>query len=161
MYTFETKPRLPALNRLRTRRVHSTLATLSCLLFLLASGPDVVLCFGDDGHVALETASPGKGCTPAPCPSSSTDASFAGTHLAPANIHPCGSCLDISLQGENQAAFHRPDRNRPAQDEKTPTCVFTSSLKSGAAPFSLALHPLPHHCSSSVTKSLRTTILRI
>jgi len=151
------------LKPLRKKRIRSTLAAFGCLLFLLGIGPDLILCFGHDGHVALEIPSPEKDCGPVPRPGSPNGTSFDG-NPSPPDERPscCGSCLDIPLTVSTPAALARADSAHPAP-EGPPVgrrCGTEHGMSGGDA-LSCA-HPASFPGSSNrVTGSLRSTILRI
>jgi hypothetical protein len=69
-----------------------------CCLFCGASGGDgLVLCMGDDGHMAVETSYNGV-CVPAGGqPTASPAATMGKSLLALLTGGGCGRCLDISL----------------------------------------------------------------
>ena len=149
--------------RLGKRHSRSILAAFSCLLFLVGIGPDLILCFGHDGHVALEIASAEKGCATAP-----PSAPSSGDHLA-ANPPPpvestscCGSCLDIPLAASTPAALARTDgkRQTPEYPSPVPFLIAKRGRSDQDTVRHLLLAALPGP-PTSVTESLRSTVLRI
>jgi len=79
-------------NRRPAFLIHLTL--MACLATGLMNPKEVVLCFGDDGHVAIERASKDGRCQTAAVPSASAptwvDADVSSLCL-------CGPCVDVAL----------------------------------------------------------------
>lgn len=69
-------------------------ATLCVLLVLSHLGKGVVLCFGGDGHVAIETAGDGKCCQDRSNPTPGVN-----FFVADATGGGCGVCSDVRLGG--------------------------------------------------------------
>jgi len=103
------------------KRVMMTVAVLGCLLSAIGSGGTVVLCLGEDGHVAVETGARGSRCD-----------SFTGRDASPAppavngkpasGLSPCGSCVDIPLLTDHTAVARGVERN-PSGSGNGSRCV--------------------------------------
>jgi len=164
MRFLKTDERLAPVPRVRKKRVPVILLLVSCLVLSLGQGSDLVLCFGDDGHVELESSSAKNCCAPstgrAGIPENAPDK--ARMERDGPSMSSCGPCLDISLDSATKATLHRPYRDPGAQGAHPPsqTCPPASlSAVQGTPgrPFTVPLLFSSH----SAAASLRTTILQI
>ncbi len=99
------------MNDLRKKQSLAKLALVAWFLFAFAGGEGVVLCFGDDGHVALEEFDGGK-CCASPSSSESRQVTYSILPLKDVrSLSPCGSCTDVPLSAGKKAILSQPDRD--------------------------------------------------
>ncbi len=116
--------------RRQTLFIHLTL--LAYLVAGVVNLNEVVLCFGDDGHVAVERATLGGRCESAPAQPASP---LTWTTADDASECHCGPCVDVALASIDAL----PTRVLSLQDV-TPPFQF-AALK--ASPFLLPTGPSP------------------
>jgi hypothetical protein len=109
----------------------------------------VVLCFGDDGHLAIEAVGP-DGCVEAV----EDRAPAASTNMMPAAASHCGPCVDVAL-------------TTPAAAKAA-----ASVKRAGAAPVAIAIAtprpPMPHlraaislrHSTPFISEKPNTVVIR-
>ena len=129
------------------RRITGILAVMVIVIYMavtvLSSG-GALLCFGEDGHVAVEFVD-------------ACNSSDSGMHLSGAASDACGSCEDVLFQS-NPAHTGNASQHAlmlPAQVSS----AFTPSL-----PPAGHSHPpvhLPEYCHHKTLSSLHTVILLI
>jgi len=121
-----TGPRTRAVPARGVRRYEA--AVLFCLLLVLGSGPGAVLCFGEDGHVALEPLAGAGGCACPPAGRADADA-HRGPDLRPAAAaEACGACLDIPVSSGFRAVLYRMEPHPVADGASLPAVPAGSSL---------------------------------
>jgi hypothetical protein len=99
--------------QLKRRRTHvRCLSAVLCLLVMFNSSQAMVLCIGEDGHVALE-ASDSRCCGHLPgacCPQSTHALTVTGCL---AQDDDCGPCLDIPISSGLAEALQAPNDVQP------------------------------------------------
>ena len=142
--------------RRQTFFIHLTL--LAYLVAGVVNLNEVVLCFGDDGHVAVERATLGGRCeSSAAQPASAPTLTHVDTE---ARCH-CGPCIDVALATIDA----RPTRVLSLQDVAPQPQLLALSLPSFLLPIEPPLTKrqptfMPPPAVSALT-SLRTVILLI
>jgi len=112
----------------KVRKHKSILMLLLMAGFLASFGKygTLVLCFGEDGHVAVEAASVEHCCEPT---SAVPLRLYSEVPLEPGihdSVYPCGSCLDIPLPITTGVAYLPPPESRVPQNHRA-VCARTPS----------------------------------
>jgi len=135
--------------RFRARRLAAALMVLLTASF--AGATDLVLCFGSDGHRALELQHPGPSC---PTPASDT-AGTAAISASPA-AKTLATCLDLPAMGSVNGGVvsAEPDRVPTptlAMLARIPTLAPRATARAFApSPTRAGLPPLARHLRSTV-----------
>jgi len=150
------------LSGLRKKTYFTRVAAIACVLFALGSAEGLVLCCGDDGHVALETSVTGT-CCHSGLSMGSQKASHSVLSLDDhCSKSPCGICVDIPLSAGQKAVYSAQDRNkRPAA---TANILYTTGAEYSSAAWTTNFDRSLATTSSSfgsVTALLSCTILLI
>lgn len=137
------------------------LTLVAWFLFALVSGEGLVLCFGDDGHVAVETSANET------CRNSLSTSGFQETPhsaLSSKDEHPlskCGACLDIPLSSGKKAVYSQPEINKGPQHTQLLHRTCSANLASATETTFKDFHfliPFPFHITTAL---LSSTILLI
>jgi hypothetical protein len=141
--------------RFRTLRFFSVSASILVYFFVLSIGADqFVLCFGSDGHVAVEPAL--NGCCNASSPAHShTGLSFEP--VCPETGDHCGSCIDVLLSSYFLHIVPGPKKTWGYKIVETPGSISVSgaSPDMAADAFPFLSQPL----IKNILAALRTVIL--
>ena len=129
--------------------IHLTLA--ACLIASLVGAKEVVLCFGDDGHVAIERITSNGSCG-TPVTPSLPSIVYAGH---------CGPCIDFTLAA-NDASFARSQIIQNVVAQTNLLALSAPLFPLPRIPFTAAFQTtlVPQSVVSSVTQ-LRSVILLI
>ena len=104
---------------LRTNTYITKVAAIAWILFAFGSAEGLILCCGDDGHVALEASVVGTCCNSVLSMDSQKVSSSVLSLKDHCSISPCGLCVDILLSSGQKALYSSQDRNkRPAAAAK-------------------------------------------
>jgi hypothetical protein len=110
------------LNGSAKRSAPRLLALTAVVLVLGFTGVEgsLVLCFGDDGHVSVETAGP-KGCADL-----EETAEHGSTSIViPASSSHCGSCVDVALASSSATASVKAAK----RTSSSPAAIFFAELR--------------------------------
>jgi len=152
-----------ALTPFGNKKPLSMLIAVAWVLLALGNGEGLFLCFGNDGHVSLETGNQGACCDflldrglqrnlDQVLPATDTD-----------SRSPCGDCLDIPMSTGSKAVFSKKVRNqRPRQHPQTVhwTACEAHPTNILGDPWDGALAPIPFS-SSLIHPILSCTVLLI
>ena len=137
------------------------LTLVAWFLFALGGGEGLVLCFGDDGHVAVETSAIETCCKSL---SNSGLREIPRSSLNSKDEHSlpsCGTCMDIPLSFGKKAVYSQPERSNGTQHKQLlhRTCPAHPAI-AAEIPFQdfLALTPIPFYITIAL---LSSTILLI
>ena len=98
---------------LKRRRTHiQYLSAVLCLMLTFSSSEAMVLCIGQDGHVAIE-ASDSRCCGYLPWVSGIQDAHMLVAAGGSAQDDDCGACLDIPISSGLAEAVQAPNEVQP------------------------------------------------
>ena len=145
-----------------SKKFLSHIALFFFLLTALGSGHGTVLCFGVDGHVALEASAAGdchiyptQGAGKAAIPRDDPSVRHGEQHL------PYGSCLDIPLFSGYQAVVSLSERSR-AQKVSPHSYPPSSAVSPTNEEYSPRKNLFPHiHACGEAYAALASTVLRI
>jgi hypothetical protein len=107
---------------LARRSAPSLLALTAMLLTLGLTGVEdgIVLCFGDDGHVALEVVGP-DGCTEV---DETSDPAASALAISVSSSH-CGPCVDVALTSSSATAVTKGTNQTPS----APSLISSAALR--------------------------------
>ena len=139
-------------------------AWLSLLMYLLlpiAGFTDLVICYGSDGHVAIESAQKGSCCTKSSDTSTRTLSKSVDKHILYSTGDPCGPCADFPLLVGRPETQFIPTKNTSFQKQSMVLCDLDYvSCNNGKLSDKYLFPEQPLAIRSSLI-SLRTTILLI
>ena len=147
-------------SRRSSRRLYLSLWLLG-LLIGQGALQGFVLCFGVDGHIAVESASPGTGCSLFANVASQGAASLSPIEdIGPLYWH-CGPCSDLSISSESSYLLVRSAEARAPQVESLLLAASLSPLSTHVRilPEDLLPQALPQ--DRSFLSSLRSVVLLI
>jgi len=133
-----------------------TWTLLAAYLFALTGTvKGTVLCFGQDGHVAIEAAENGN-CMGSRGRSPSADAFLLGGAISAPNSQECNPCVDVAFSTTLSHQTSPPSQgNSPLQQDTRLDAAWYS------APFPRVPYPLSTFNRSLNQTSLRTIVLLI
>lgn len=121
---------------------------------------NLVVCFGDDGHINIETAHYGLCCptVKASLPESHSCSSFLEKSFSKNRCHPC---RDIGISNNNLEQNIVPVPIKIKLIKTLLLAAFTSQISQYAEIASEGLLPSPPHTSNSILASLNSIVLLI
>lgn len=142
-------------------KITAWLCLLMCLLLPIAGFADLVICYGSDGHVAIESAQKGSCCTESSDTSTRILSKSVDKHILYSTGDPCGPCVDFPLLVGRPETQFVPTKNTSSQKQSLVFDDFDYVSSNYGNFADKNLFPEQPLAISSSLISLRTTILLI
>ena len=132
-----------------------------CLLLPIAGFADLVICYGSDGHVAIESAQKGSCCTESSDTSTRILSKSVDKHILYSTGDPCGPCVDFPLLVGRPETQFISTKNTSFQKQSLVFDDFNYVISNDGNIVDQHLFPEQPLAIRSALISLRTTILLI